>query len=65
LSGRTYLEPCTRMTTSGNAEVLDAMSKFVWFNLLVSLICRPNNDMLCSVPSLTIHAQVLSDLRGG
>jgi len=49
LSGRTYLEPCTRMTTMGNAEVLDAMSKCVLFILLVSLICRSNNDaVLCA-----------------
>jgi len=49
LSGRTYLEPCTRMTTMGNTEVLDSSFKCVWFILLVSLISCPNNDaVLCA-----------------
>jgi len=49
LSGRTYLEPCTRMTTMGNAEDLDAMSKCFLFILLVLLIFRPNNDaVICA-----------------
>ena len=47
--GRTYLEPCTRMTTMGNTKVLDSSFKCVWFILLVSLISCPNNDaVLCA-----------------
>ena len=46
LSGRTYLEPCTRMTTMGNAEVLDAMSECFWFILLVPWVCYLNNDAI-------------------